>query len=174
MRLRACPRSRRSWIGPAMPGSRLTPCYARTQGRTLFVEPLSTGGNVGGSASGQGRYHTNCRNPAKKYAGVTIGGQQDPCTGHRLASGRVAVSEDLSDGLRTRADAIDGPPIPENSGLSGSAPFEHWPGRQSRPPFFNSALRGKTSRYRFQSEPRVRLRGRLMARHDKAHFGLEP
>ena len=39
-----------AWIGTDAVN---TPYYARTQGPTLFIEPLSTGGNVGGSASAQ-------------------------------------------------------------------------------------------------------------------------
>ena len=44
-----------------------TPTYMRIQGPTLIIELLSTGGNVGESASGQGHYHTMYRNPTKEY-----------------------------------------------------------------------------------------------------------
>ena len=46
-----------------------TPTYMRIQGPTLIIELLSTGGNVGESASGQGHYHTIYRNPTKEYGG---------------------------------------------------------------------------------------------------------
>ncbi|WP_421703782.1 DUF3500 domain-containing protein [Aliiroseovarius sp.] len=44
-----------------------TPTYMRIQGPTLIVELLSTGGNVGASAAGQGHYHTMYRNPTTEY-----------------------------------------------------------------------------------------------------------
>lgn len=46
-----------------------TPTYMRIQGPTLIIELLSTGGNVGESASGQGHYHTMYRNPTMEYGG---------------------------------------------------------------------------------------------------------
>ena len=48
------------------------PCYMRMQGPSLIIELLSTGRNVGVSASGQGHYHTVYRNPALEYGGVEI------------------------------------------------------------------------------------------------------
>lgn len=44
-----------------------TPSYMRIQGPTLIIEMLSTGGNVGASASGAGHYHTIYRNPGMEY-----------------------------------------------------------------------------------------------------------
>lgn len=44
-----------------------TPTYMRIQGPTLIIEMLSTGGNVGSSAVGQGHYHTIYRNPTNDY-----------------------------------------------------------------------------------------------------------
>lgn len=44
-----------------------TPTYMRIQGPMLIIELLSTGGNVGDSASGQGHYHTMYRNPTRDY-----------------------------------------------------------------------------------------------------------
>ncbi len=46
------------------------PTYMRIQGPTLIIELLSTGGNVGESAQGQGHYHTIYRNPASDYGGI--------------------------------------------------------------------------------------------------------
>lgn len=46
-----------------------TPTYMRIQGPSLIIELLSTGGNVGASASGQGHYHTIYRNPNNEYGG---------------------------------------------------------------------------------------------------------
>jgi hypothetical protein len=46
-----------------------TPTYMRIQGPTVIIEMLSTGGNVGSSAQGQGHYHTMYRNPAMEYGG---------------------------------------------------------------------------------------------------------
>ena len=45
------------------------------QGPTLIIELLSTGGNVGRNASGQGHYHTIYRNPTLEYGGL---GQVSP------------------------------------------------------------------------------------------------
>nr|WP_319387328.1 DUF3500 domain-containing protein [uncultured Roseibium sp.] len=44
-----------------------TPTYMRIQGPSLIIELLSTGGNVGGNASGAGHYHTMYRNPKSDY-----------------------------------------------------------------------------------------------------------
>lgn len=44
-----------------------SPVYMRIQGPTLIIELLSTGGNVGQSASGLGHYHTIYRNPTREY-----------------------------------------------------------------------------------------------------------
>ncbi|MGB1238126.1 MAG: DUF3500 domain-containing protein [Pseudomonadales bacterium] len=44
-----------------------TPSYMRIQGPSLIIELLSTGGNVGESASGKGHYHTIYRNPLNEY-----------------------------------------------------------------------------------------------------------
>lgn len=44
-----------------------TPTYMRIQGPTLIIEMLSTGGNVGDTAQGQGHYHTIYRNPVLEY-----------------------------------------------------------------------------------------------------------
>ncbi len=44
-----------------------TPTYMRIQGPTLIIELLSTGGNVGQNAIGQGHYHTMYRNPTMEY-----------------------------------------------------------------------------------------------------------
>ena len=49
------------------------PCYMRIQGPTLIIELLSTGRNVGASATGQGHYHTIYRDPALEYGGAEIG-----------------------------------------------------------------------------------------------------
>lgn len=46
-----------------------TPTYMRIQGPNLIIELLSTGGNVGRSAAGQGHYHTIYRNPSTEYGG---------------------------------------------------------------------------------------------------------
>ena len=46
-----------------------TATYMRIQGPTLIIELLSTGGNVGQSAKGQGHYHTIYRNPTQEYGG---------------------------------------------------------------------------------------------------------
>lgn len=53
-----------AWVGN---DSVNTPTYMRIQGPTLIIELLSTGGNVGTSASGMGHYHTMYRNPTKEY-----------------------------------------------------------------------------------------------------------
>ena len=47
-----------------------TPTYMIIQGPTLIIELLSTGGNVGRNASGQGHYHTIYRNPTLEYGGL--------------------------------------------------------------------------------------------------------
>ena len=52
-----------------------TPTYMIIQGPTLIIELLSTGGNVGRNASGQGHYHTIYRNPTLEYGGL---GQVSP------------------------------------------------------------------------------------------------
>lgn len=44
-----------------------TPTYMRIQGPSLIIELLSTGGNVGGNASGSGHYHTMYRNLKSDY-----------------------------------------------------------------------------------------------------------
>lgn len=44
-----------------------TPTYMVIQGPSLIIELLSTGGNVGGNAVGQGHYHTIYRNPMMEY-----------------------------------------------------------------------------------------------------------
>lgn len=44
-----------------------TPTYMRIQGPDLIIELLSTGGNVGENASGQGHYHTMYRNTMREY-----------------------------------------------------------------------------------------------------------
>ncbi len=44
-----------------------TPSYMRIQGPSVIIELLSTGGNVGDSAQGQGHYHTIYRNPNNEY-----------------------------------------------------------------------------------------------------------
>ena len=46
-----------------------TPTYMRIQGPDLIIELLSTGGNIGQSASGQGHYHTIYRVPSMEYGG---------------------------------------------------------------------------------------------------------
>jgi hypothetical protein len=53
-----------AWIGTDEVN---TPTYMRIQGPSLIIEMLSTGGNVGSSAKGQGHYHTIYRNPTKEY-----------------------------------------------------------------------------------------------------------
>ena len=49
-----------------------TPAYMRIQGPSLIIEMLSTGGNVGESAAGQGHYHTIYRKPNMEYGNVNI------------------------------------------------------------------------------------------------------
>lgn len=44
-----------------------TPSYMRIQGPSVIIELLSTGGNVGSTAVGQGHYHTIYRNPNSEY-----------------------------------------------------------------------------------------------------------
>ena len=46
------------------------PAYMRIQGPTLIIELLSTGGNVGESAQGQGHYHTIYRNFSSDYGAI--------------------------------------------------------------------------------------------------------
>ncbi len=53
-----------AWSGSDQVNS---PTYMRIQGPTLIIELLSTGGNVGNSAQGQGHYHTMYRNPTDEY-----------------------------------------------------------------------------------------------------------
>lgn len=53
-----------AWVGDDTVN---TPTYMRIQGPTLIIELLSTGGNVGESAAGQGHYHTMYRNPTRDY-----------------------------------------------------------------------------------------------------------
>lgn len=44
-----------------------TSTYMRIQGPTLIIEMVSTGGNVGDSATGAGHDHTIYRNPTNEY-----------------------------------------------------------------------------------------------------------
>lgn len=53
-----------AWVGNTQVNS---PSYMRIQGPSLIIELLSTGGNVGQSASGLGHYHTIYRNPLNEY-----------------------------------------------------------------------------------------------------------
>ena len=55
-----------AWIGS---NEVSTPTYMRIQGPTVIIELLSTGGNVGENAEGQGHYHTIYRNPTSDYGG---------------------------------------------------------------------------------------------------------
>ena len=57
-------KTRFAWLGKDEVN---TPTYMRIQGPTLIIELLSTGGNVGQSASGQGHYHTIYRNLDNEY-----------------------------------------------------------------------------------------------------------